>query len=214
MPEGPEIRRAADRISKRLVGREIEAIELHYPPIREFQPIVADSQIVSVATREGDAHQVRLRPLDVQPQSALRTMDGQQEKHRAQVGRALRAEMLTESHAVRLWSATDVEIIPTCDEESHPFISKLGPDVLDESCTPEVIMEMLGEKRHRNRKASSLMLDQSFLAGVGNYLRSEILHMAGVNPHAKPRDLSEGEAQSLGSRRPSASVLCPTKQAG
>ena len=39
-------------------------------------------------------------------------------------GRALRAEMLTESHAVRLWSATDVEIIPTCDEESHPFISR------------------------------------------------------------------------------------------
>ena len=35
------------------------------------------------------------------------------------------------------------------------------------------------------------MLDQSFLAGVGNYLRSEILHQSGVNPHAKPRDLSE-----------------------
>ena len=51
MPAGPEIRRSADRISKRLVGREIEAIELQYPPIREFQPIVADSQIVSVATR-------------------------------------------------------------------------------------------------------------------------------------------------------------------
>ena len=52
-------------------------------------------------------------------------------------------------------------------------------------------MEMLDGKRHRNRKASSLMLDQSFLAGVGNYLRSEILHQSGVNPHAKPRDLSE-----------------------
>ena len=37
MPEGPEIRRAADRVSKRLVGQEIESIELHYPPIMEFQ---------------------------------------------------------------------------------------------------------------------------------------------------------------------------------
>ena len=51
MPEGPEIRRAADRIAKRLVGREIEAIELHYPPIREFQSVVSDSQVVSVASR-------------------------------------------------------------------------------------------------------------------------------------------------------------------
>ena len=100
-------------------------------------------------------------------------------------------DSLTEGYAVRLWSATDVEMIPSRDEESHPFISRLGPDVLDESCTPEVIMEMLDGKRHRNRKASSLMLDQSFLAGVGNYLRSEILHQSGVNPHAKPRDLSE-----------------------
>ena len=45
MPEGPEIRRAADRISKRLVGQEIEAIQLHYPPIREFQQVVAESQV-------------------------------------------------------------------------------------------------------------------------------------------------------------------------
>ena len=192
MPEGPEIRRAADRISKRLVGREIEAIELHYPPIREFQPIVADSQIVSVATR-GKAMLTRFDcGLSMYSHNQLY---GRWTVNRRSTelkwGRALRAEMLTESHAVRLWSATDVEIIPTCDEESHPFISKLGPDVLDESCTPEVIMEMLGEKRHRNRKASSLMLDQSFLAGVGNYLRSEILHMAGGNPHAKPKDLSE-----------------------
>ncbi|DAC13345.1 MAG TPA: endonuclease VIII, partial [Candidatus Poseidoniales archaeon] len=30
---------------------------------------------------------------------------------------------------MRLWSATDVEMIPSRDEESHPFISRLGPDV-------------------------------------------------------------------------------------
>ena len=191
MPEGPEIRRAADRIAKRLVGREIESIELHYPPIREFQSVVSDSQIVSVASR-GKAMLTRF-DCDLSMYSHNQ-LYGRWTVNRRRTelkwGRALRAEMLTESHAVRLWSATDVEIIPTCDEESHPFISRLGPDVLDESCTPELIMEMLGEKRYRNRKASNLMLDQSFLAGVGNYLRSEILHQAGVNPHAKPRDLS------------------------
>ena len=51
MPEGPEIRRAADRVSNRLVGQEIESIEFHYPPIMEFQTAVAESQVVSVTTR-------------------------------------------------------------------------------------------------------------------------------------------------------------------
>ena len=36
---------------------------------------------------------------------------------------------------------------------------------------------------------ASLYLDQSFLAGVGNYLRSEILFDAGINPRAKPQEL-------------------------
>lgn len=197
MPEGPEIRRAADRISKRLVGREIESIELHYPPIREFQQILANSQIVTIATR-GKAMLTRFDcGLSMYSHNQLY---GRWTVNRRSTevnwGRALRVEILTKSHAVRLWSATDVEIIPTCEEESHPFISRLGPDVLDETCTPEVIMGMLGEKRHRNRKASNLMLDQSFLAGVGNYLRSEILHQAGVNPHVKPKDLSDMKCRS------------------
>ena len=144
MPEGPEIRRAADRIAKRLVGREIESIELHYPPIREFQSVVSDSQIVSVASR-GKAMLTRF-DCDLSMYSHNQLYGRWTVNRRStelKWGRALRAEMLTESHAVRLWSATDVEIIPTFDEESHPFISRLGPDVLDESCTPEVIMEML-----------------------------------------------------------------------
>ena len=168
MPEGPEIRRAADRVSKRLVGQEIESIELHYPPIMEFQTVVADSQVVSVTTR-GKAMLTRFDcGLSMYSHNQLY---GRWTVNRRSTelnwGRALRAEFLTEGYAVRLWSATDVEMIPSRDEESHPFISRLGPDVLDESCTPEVIMGMLDGKRHRNRKASSLMLDQSFLAGWG-----------------------------------------------
>ena len=134
MPEGPEIRRAADRVSKRLVGQEIESIELHYPPIMEFQTVVADSQVVSVTTR-GKAMLTRFDcGLSMYSHNQLY---GRWTVNRRSTelnwGRALRAEFLTEGYAVRLWSATDVEMIPSRDEESHPFISRLGPDVLDES---------------------------------------------------------------------------------
>ena len=42
-----------------------------------------------------------------------------------------------------------------------------------------------------------MYLDQAFLAGLGNYLRSEILFIAGVNPAQKARDLSKGQIGKL-----------------
>ena len=41
------------------------------------------------------------------------------------------------------------------------------------------------------------MLDQGFLAGVGNYLRSEILFDAGINPYRKTGSLSNDELKRL-----------------
>jgi endonuclease-8 len=40
-------------------------------------------------------------------------------------------------------------------------------------------------------------LDQAFLAGLGNYLRSEILFLAGIDPARKARDLSNGQVGKL-----------------
>ncbi len=43
----------------------------------------------------------------------------------------------------------------------------------------------------------SLYLDQSFLAGNGNYLRSEILWAAGAHPSHKPADLAASSLEKL-----------------
>ena len=42
-----------------------------------------------------------------------------------------------------------------------------------------------------------MYLDQAFLAGLGNYLRSEILFVAGIHPAQKARDLSRGQIGKL-----------------
>ena len=197
MPEGPEIRRAADRISKKIVGKEVHSVNLIYPPIVEFQEILQQSQIESITTR-GKAMLTRFDcGLSMYSHNQLY---GRWTVNRRSTemkwNRSLRVEFLTNKFAVRLWSATDVEIIPTSKEESHPFIAKLGPDILDDSCTPSLIYDRLKSKKFYNRNASSLMLDQSFIAGIGNYLRSEILHQSGIHPSAKPRSLSDDKIQS------------------
>ena len=196
MPEGPEIRRAADRISKKIVGKEINSLTLIYPPIVEFQEILQQSQIESITTR-GKAMLIRF-DCDLSMYSHNQLYGRWTVNRRStemKWNRSLRVEFLTDNFAVRLWSATDIEIIPTSKEEDHPFISKLGPDILDDSCTPSLIFDRLKSKKFCNRNASSLMLDQSFLAGIGNYLRSEILHQSGVHPNAKPRLISDKKLQ-------------------
>ncbi len=97
----------------------------------------------------------------------------------------------TKTHAVRLWSATDIDLIPTSEENEHSFLKKVGPDVLSEFCTVELIEERLTSKICQKKKASSLMLDQTAFSGLGNYLRSEILFNAKIHPDDRPFDLDK-----------------------
>ena len=192
VPEGPEIRLAADKISKKLVGNKINTIKCIFPPLKEYQDIIENSQVDSITTR-GKAMLTRFDcGLSMYSHNQLY---GRWTVNRISTkmkwNRALRIEFLTDKYAVRLWSSTDIEIIPTNDECNHPFISKLGPDVLDDSCCVKTIYDRLRSKKFRNRNASTLMLDQSFVAGLGNYLRSEILHQSGVHPEIKPRMLTD-----------------------
>ena len=42
------------------------------------------------------------------------------------------------------------------------------------------------------------MLDQGFVGGIGNYLRAEMLYLAGIDPRRKGRSLHDDEALALG----------------
>jgi len=62
--------------------------------------------------------------------------------------------------------------------------------VLDSLLTWRDVSRRLNLPRFRNRALGSLYLDQGFLAGIGNYLRSEILFAAGLHPTNIPRELA------------------------
>ena len=207
MPEGPETRRAADRISNRLRDRSLSHLRLPFPPISEFEGVLKKAHIESVTSR-GKALLIRFdNGLSLYSHSQLY---GRWTVNKASTeirwNRSLRAEFVAEGYAVRLWSATDVEVLPTDKEEEHPYILKLGPDVLDDDTTSDMICERLESPRFNRRQASSLMLDQTFIAGLGNYLRSEILHQAGVHPKSRPKDLDPGAITKLGSLTKSISI--------
>lgn len=80
----------------------------------------------------------------------------------------------------------------TADPDSIFF--KLGPEPLEDDFTPEVLARRL-HGRHKNIKA--LLLDQSFIAGVGNIYADEALFRAGIHPLRNSDSLSNEEIKLL-----------------
>ena len=142
MPEGPEIRRAADRISKVLIGEEIIESNFYYERIKEKEEIVKNQNIKDITTR-GKAMIIRFKnDWSMYSHNQLYgrwTVNLNTTKIKSR--RALRVVFTTNKHAVRLWSATDIDLIPTDEENEHSFLKKIGPDVLNESCSFKLIEE-------------------------------------------------------------------------
>ncbi len=70
----------------------------------------------------------------------------------------------------------------------------LGPEPLDDSFTPD---QFLARLRKRKGVLKALLLDQAFIAGVGNIYADEALHIAALHPLRRAESLSDAEAERL-----------------
>ena len=83
------------------------------------------------------------------------------------------------------------------DPEHEPPVAKLGFDPLLAMPSPKRFSELL---RKRGGILKSLLLDQSFAAGVGNWIADEVLFQAGIDPRRRASSLSDAEARRMRAR--------------
>ena len=107
--------------------------------------------------------------------------------------RQLRFAVRTDHRDALLYSASTIEVLRSEDISAHPFIAKLGPDPLHEEVDATTFSRRLRDTSFSGRQVGTLLLEQSFAAGIGNYLRSR---------SCSSRDSSVREA--AGPRRPAA----------
>ena len=198
MPEGPEIRLAADRVAKAVVGRPLAAVSFAFEQLQPFEEPLTDARVLAVDTR-GKAMLTRFScSLTVYSHNQLygRWMVGRAEPP-PKTTRSLRFAMIGHTKAARLYSASSIDVVPTDEIEQDPRIAKLGPDALDLDVTPVELLGRLQSKTFKNRQLGGLLLDQRFVAGLGNYLRSDILNGARVHPSMRPRDLDPGALERI-----------------
>ena len=198
MPEGPEIRRAADKIEAVLKDKTVENIQFGLPALKKFARPLKGSKVLSLETR-GKALLTHFDSgLTVYSHNQLYGVWHVVKRDKLpKTNRQLRLAIHTAQHSALLYSASDISLWKTENIEEHPFLKRIGPDILNPHLTWQIVAERLLSKSFSGRALNSIYLDQAFLAGLGNYLRSEILFIAGIHPAKKARELSKGQIEKL-----------------
>lgn len=198
MPEGPEIRRAADSLEAAIKGKPLTDVWFAFPQLKPFESQLVGQTVTDIETR-GKAllthfsHNLTLYSHN-QLYGVWRVVEADEQP---QTTRVLRVRLQTADKAILLYSASDIEMLTPEQLLTHPFLQRVGPDVLDMRLTASDVKARLLSPKFRNRQFSGLFLDQAFLAGLGNYLRVEILWEVGLAAQHKASQLNDEQLEAL-----------------
>ncbi len=194
MPEGPEIRRSADQVEIALKKGTVLDVFFAFEQLKGYESILKGAEITTVDTK-GKAMLIRFNNgYTIYSHNQLYGKWVIRSAYNyPKTNRQLRLALHNEKKSALLYSASDIEVLRNEEVPFHPFIAKVGPDLLSEDVTVEDLQERFKSKAFRRKKWTSLLLDQSFIGGIGNYLRSEILFVSGIHPDLRPVDCSENQ---------------------
>jgi endonuclease VIII len=198
MPEGPEIARSAAEISAAITAHDVRLIEFAFPHLQPHCTEIMGSKVLSVSAR-GKAMLIQF--------SCAKTLYSHNQlygqwavlapKEPANPKLQIRVAIHTASAVAVLYSASSIEVWPSAEVHKHPYIAKLGVELLAANTTIADVRRVIEAPLFQKRRLSQLLLDQAFLAGLGNYLRSDILFVARINPGAKLCELNTTQRQAL-----------------
>lgn len=202
MPELPEVETIARSIAPDVTGRIVISADLRWartvatPSPKKFREQIKGQRILGVTRRakylilELEDYNLLIH-LRMSGDIAIRTGKIKAEKH-DRLLLALKGGRGEESHLAfndtrkfgRVWLTDQPEAI----------LGKLGPEPLGKEFTPQWLYENL---RKRNRQLKPLLLDQTFLAGIGNIYADESLHMAKLHPLKLSNSVTLKQATAL-----------------
>jgi len=196
MPELPEVETIVRSLRPILVGRTIVKAQVHWKrsvsPSR-FSSRIAN-QIIARLGRRGKWIVIELQG----PDTLL--------VHLRMTGRlALVTPGAPEVRYLRVaFSLDDGQRLGFLDQRKfgrlhltrspEDILGKLGPEPLGERFTVERLTAMLASRR---RRIKPLLLDQTFLAGMGNIYVDEALWRAGIHPLRPANSITPSEAAQL-----------------
>ena len=74
-------------------------------------------------------------------------------------------------------------------------LDTLGPDLLAEECDDDLFAARIKSKP--NKTIAEVLMDQTIVSGIGNYVKAEALHLAKVSPHRTCGSLTDADLYNL-----------------
>jgi len=200
MPELPEVETVVRGLREPLIGRRIQKMwcdwekTIHSPHPAEFSARIIGQTVRAIRRRA----KYILIELDADVLAVHLKMSGRlyvaanTAQHRADKWVHLRFD-LDGGRQLRFSDARKFgRVYLTGDAEK--LLGHLGPEPLDETFTPALFRERL---QARKRMIKPLLLDQRFVAGIGNIYADEALFHAGIHPTARPHQLTAPDIARL-----------------
>jgi len=198
MPELPEVETIARSIKPELVGKTILSADVLWartlatPSVKKFRELVKGQKIKDVSRR---AKYLDIVLQDYHLFIHLR-MSGDIIIRRGKIGTEKHDRLLLNlsNHKYLVFNDTRKfgRVWFTNDPDS--VLANLGPEPLESGFTAQWLYDNLHQ---RKRLLKPLLLDQSFLAGLGNIYTDECLHMAKLHPLASSNSVSRKQAGAL-----------------
>ena len=198
MPEGPEIRRARDQLSTVLEKTQTQNVFFAFDKLKPYSKKLKNKRITRIDAR-GKAMLVHFsHGLTIYSHNQLYGKWYISQNHQEpEVKRQLRLSIKTNKGSAFLYSASEIEVLETKDIPNHPYIRKLGLELLEPNTTIEQVIDTLRQQCASRRRLMSLLQDQTVLAGIGNYLCCEILHITHLHPNTRLCDLNDKQIKQL-----------------
>jgi formamidopyrimidine-DNA glycosylase len=198
MPELPEVETIARTLGPQLIGRTILSADVRWartiasPSVKKFKERVSGQKILSVGRRAKYLH-LRLAAysliihLRMSGDLALKDSKIKPEKHD-------RFILVLSNERQLVFNDTRKFGRAWLTDQPEEIFGSLGPEPLSDEFTPAWLYENL---RLRRRRLKPLLLDQTFLAGLGNIYTDECLHMAKLHPLAASDSIKRRQAEVL-----------------
>ncbi len=199
MPELPDVEALAGRIRRRLRHRRIRAVALLDPALATRPPLdtLAGRRIRDVSRRgkyllfslsDGRTLVVHLR---MTGDLRIAGPGSPPERHTRLVLHLERGRELRFVDPRRLGV---VYLVQGLDFQGIPGLRRMGPEPLSRDFTLRAFRQRLAR---RTGRIKALLLDQGFVAGIGNLYGDEILFQSRIRPSRRAPTLSPEEVRTL-----------------
>jgi DNA-formamidopyrimidine glycosylase len=203
MPEGPEVRRHADALDAALAGQPVVELSARTKAARawlaEHPPVLCGRTVKRVFSHgknlvgvlDGGYFFYSHLMMWGRWQVVARPPETRDRRERARI--------VTPDATALLFSAPRFEVGEGEPYDAAPYLATLGPDVLpcDGVFDEAAFRARLAAPARADHTVGAVLLDQTLIAGVGNYLRAEILFACRLDPWRRVADLTREDIDCL-----------------